>query len=83
MDEFKLQKEEVSGMVKAEFNSFYDLWLGEKDQIRIEGFEITKSGEKVHINKTVGRNSFVPHEKTYYESVVKLISKIIKQNTMA
>jgi isopentenyldiphosphate isomerase len=77
MDEFKLQREEVSGIVKAEFNSFYELWLGEKDEIRVEGFEINKAGQKVPINKTVGKNRFVPHEKTYYESVMKSIKGVL------
>jgi isopentenyldiphosphate isomerase len=77
MDEFKLQKEEVSGMVKAELNSFYDFWLGTKDEISVEGFEMNKAGKKVPISKTVDKNRFVPHEKTYYESVVKSIKGVL------
>jgi isopentenyldiphosphate isomerase len=79
LDEFKLQKEEVSGMVKSEFNHFYELWLGERDVIRIEGFEINKAGNKVLINKTVGKDRFVPHEKSYYESVVSKVRSKIKR----
>jgi isopentenyldiphosphate isomerase len=69
-DRFKLQ-EEVSGIVKAEFASFYELWLGEK----IEGFEITEDGKRTKINGTVSKDSFIPHDKAYYEEVLKSIKK--------
>ncbi|PLR82524.1 NUDIX hydrolase [Bacillus canaveralius] len=77
-DEFTLQKEEVSGIVRAEFDDFNELWLGEKEEIRIKGFEINKDGEKILIDKFVGRNKFVPHENSFYESVIQLIKEKIK-----
>jgi isopentenyldiphosphate isomerase len=73
MDEYNLKKEEVSGIVKAEFNTFYELWLGEKAEITVEGFEIDDAGHKVSMKKTVNKNHFVPHYPAYYESIVKLI----------
>lgn len=73
IDECTLQKEEVSGIVKTEFYSFYDFCLGEKFEINVEGFVMNETGEKVLLNKTVGIDSFVQHEDTYFERVAKLI----------
>jgi len=71
--EFKLQKSEVSGMVKAKFHDFYDLCLGKKEQIRIEGYEINQFDEKVLISKNIEMLDFVPHQLSYLESIVRLI----------
>lgn len=79
MDDFNLQKEEVSGIVKADFNEFYEFCLGDKDDINVEGFEVSPAGEKVSIHKTVGKNSFVPHEYSYFERVAKLIRENINR----
>lgn len=75
--EYILQREEVSGIVKAKFDDFQDLWLGEKEEISVEGFEIDQAGNKVPIQMTVSRDQFVQHELSYYESIIKLISKKI------
>ena len=45
-DYFTLQEEEVAGIVKTEFNHFAELWFGERNTIRIRGFEIKKDGNK-------------------------------------
>lgn len=71
--EFKLQKSEVSGIVKAKFHDFYDLCLGEKEQIRIEGFEVNEFEEEVLISKNIRILDFVPHQTSYLESIVRLI----------
>ena len=71
--EFKLQKSEVSGMVIAKFHDFYDLCFGEKEQIRIEGYEMNQFDEKVLISKNIGMLDFVPHQLSYLESIVRLI----------
>lgn len=78
-DEFTLQEEEVSGIVKVKFADFYDLWLGEKEEIRMKGFEVNKEGSMVLIDKTIGRSEFVPHETSFYKNVVKLIQGKIKE----
>ena len=73
--EFKLQKSEVSGMVKAKFHDFYDLCLGEREQIRIDGFEMNEFDDKVLILKNIGMLDFVPHQLSYLESVVRVIGE--------
>ena len=77
-DEFHLQQEELSGLFKAELEHFYDLWREEKEEITIEGFKINKRGEKIFLNKIVGKNDLVPHESSYYERVVRFIYKNMK-----
>ncbi|WP_338030800.1 hypothetical protein [Cytobacillus citreus] len=76
--DFRLQKEEVSGIVRAKFTDFCQLWLGGKSVITIEGFKINKSGENTLLKKNVDKNDFVPHDISYYETIIKLIKKEIK-----
>jgi isopentenyldiphosphate isomerase len=78
IEDYNLQLEEVAGIVKAEFDSFREFWIGEKKQVRIQGFTINHAGEKVMIDKMVGKESFVQHEDAYYECVLKLISENIR-----
>ncbi|MFJ7755284.1 NUDIX domain-containing protein, partial [Peribacillus muralis] len=44
LDDFTLQVEEVSGIVKAKFNDFSQLWFYEKDELEINGFQVNKDG---------------------------------------
>ncbi|MFC4323072.1 NUDIX hydrolase [Litchfieldia salsa] len=73
-DTFILQQEEVSGIAKTRFDDFFDLCLGEKDTIKIEGFEINEFGKTFNYIKSVSLNEFVPHQRTYLENVAKLIA---------
>ena len=74
-DDFTLQAEEVSGIFKVEFTSFEKLWLGMLAEVTIEGFELDTNGEKVRTNRIVNKSSFVPHEDSYYESILKSIKQ--------
>jgi isopentenyldiphosphate isomerase len=78
LDDFILQQEEVSGIVRIEFDDFYDLWLGDKKEIRISGFEINDEGSKNIINQTVSKEKFVQHPAHYYESVINALYLILK-----
>ncbi len=73
MEECQLQQEEVTGLVKAEFDAFYDLWLGEAAELNVEGFILNERSEKIPYQKTVGRSSFVPHEESYFQTVLQTI----------
>ncbi|MFB7140076.1 NUDIX domain-containing protein [Gottfriedia sp. NPDC056225] len=75
---FNLQKEEVSGIVKADFNHFYQFAHGLRDTILVEGFQITEADEKIPIQKSVDKNQFVSHENNYLIDVVELINKQLK-----
>jgi isopentenyldiphosphate isomerase len=74
LEEARLQAEEVSGLFRVDFGDFREMWLGSKERIRIEGFEVT-DGAKVGIDRLVGREMFVPHQLSYYERVVRAIGE--------
>lgn len=72
-DDFSLQEEEVSGMVRMVFKDFVELWEGKRETISVEGFEIEKDGNRVIIDKIVGKDQFVPHPISYYQTVIRKI----------
>ncbi|KQU18031.1 NUDIX hydrolase [Bacillus sp. Leaf13] len=72
-DDFTLQKEEVSGIVKVELDDFEYLWDGTKEEVNIQGFEINQDDHRMMIDQYVGRDKFVPHEVSYYKSIIRLI----------
>jgi isopentenyldiphosphate isomerase len=77
-DEYELQVEEVSGIVRAEFNSFYELWFGNRHEIMIEGFEINQDGSRASVKRNVSKSCFVPHEDDYYEQILISIRNNIR-----
>ncbi|KAB8138127.1 NUDIX hydrolase [Gracilibacillus oryzae] len=77
MDDFTLQKEEVAGMVRAEFTDFEALWNGGKDTIEISGFVLDQAGEKVIKEDRIGREHFVPHQSSFYQAVIGKIKEIV------
>ncbi len=80
LEKFKLQKEEVSGIVQADFDQFYELWLGERDEVDVKGFCLNDDGERINVNEKINKLHFVPHEISYYQSVVKEIEKNFTQS---
>lgn len=75
-DDFTLQ-EEVSGIVKVEFNHFAELWYGVRETIKIRGFEMNKDGNKIFFEENVGRDKFVPHQIKFYKTVIEKIKENI------
>lgn len=77
-DDFVLQAEEVSGIVRTEFKQFAELWCGESNNLEIEGFILSEAGKRIPVNELVMKASFVPHENSYYEAVIEgIIDKVI------
>ncbi|ODG89878.1 MULTISPECIES: NUDIX domain-containing protein [Bacillaceae] len=75
--DFNLQKEEVSGIVKADFNQFYQFAHGLRDTVEVDGFQITETEEKIPIQKSIDKDQFVSHESNYLLDVVELIKNHI------
>lgn len=77
---YKLQKEEVSGIVTADFQEFYKLCRGLEKKIAVEGFEVTEDGRKTAARKTIKTNDLVPHSPEYLLQVTHLIAKKLKDS---
>lgn len=75
--DYLLQKEEVSGIVKAKLIDFSQLWSGEKSDVLIDGFEVDHDGRQSFFCKKVKKSAFVPHETSYYESIISGITSNI------
>lgn len=73
INRFNVQREEVAGMFYAKFEDFFDLWMGNKKRISIQGFILDKFDKKIYLNRLVGREHFVPHDETFYVEVVENI----------
>ncbi|WP_349408521.1 NUDIX hydrolase [Pseudalkalibacillus sp. SCS-8] len=76
-EDFTLQVEEVSGIVRARFSDFAQLWYGERDEIEINGIEINENGKKVEKEEMVNRNHFVPHPISFYNVIIQKIGEQI------
>ncbi|MGM7701401.1 NUDIX hydrolase [Pseudalkalibacillus sp. Hm43] len=75
---FKVQEDEVSGIVKSEFDLFKQFCFKEIEELEVEGFQMFDDGDKQPIHKKVTRNHFVPHEDDYFETISSKIDSIIK-----
>ncbi|UOQ86371.1 NUDIX hydrolase [Gracilibacillus salinarum] len=75
-EDFTLQEEEVAGIVKVTFQDFFDLWVGDREQIHMEGFTV-KEKKKKWIEGNIGTNHFVPHQTMFYQSVAERIKNYI------
>ncbi len=73
-DTFELQLEEVSGMAKLEFEELTALIKGEKEEVQVEGFEITGNGRKI-VKKMIGLRDLVPHSPEYLKKITELIGQ--------
>lgn len=72
-DSFLLQEEEVAGMYRMKFSDFIALWLGKREQIPTQGFEVV-NGEKHYYEKRVRKEHFVPHDQSFYEALILKIN---------
>ena len=82
-DDFKLQVEEVSGIVRVEFEQFASMWTDKTDKIEVEGIHLNSNGEKGSIRKLVTKENFVPHERSYYEEVILGIRRKLTKNQLS
>ena len=73
--DFKLQEEEVAGIFKAKLNSLCAFFKDEIETIRIEGYILNDSGDKIWMDKTVDKEAFVPHEPRFFKEVARLLSE--------
>ncbi|MEK4105983.1 NUDIX domain-containing protein [Paenibacillus sp. FSL R10-2791] len=82
LDDFKLQEEEVAGIVITKFVDFRSFWQGEIHSLQINGFKVDSNGQKINIQQSVDRTHFVPHEAAYFTRIIEGIEAIILTSTI-
>lgn len=79
---YVLQKEEVSGMVKVEFQQFHDLCVGKIEEVEVDGFGIADEQNNYPLRKKISLRHLVPHSQGYLERVVTLIAQKLENGTI-
>lgn len=72
LTDFKLQEEEVGGMVTADLQEFRAFFKGESNGLRVEGFKLRDGGIEV-INEVLGMRQFTLEENNYYGKLVDVM----------
>ncbi|PJO44043.1 NUDIX hydrolase, partial [Lysinibacillus xylanilyticus] len=72
-ESFKLQYEEVSGVVRAKLDEAEAFFLGETATLNIEGYEYFPDGQRAKIVRPVGAAQFVPYRELYVAHVIKFV----------
>ncbi|MFT8323476.1 MAG: NUDIX domain-containing protein [Bacillus sp. (in: firmicutes)] len=73
---FTLQEEEVAGIVKAEFDHFYNLCMDRQTEMIVQ---VIQGEDNKQLEHMVSKNDFVPHEETYFKAVADLIKKELER----
>jgi isopentenyldiphosphate isomerase len=73
---YKLQKEEVSGIVSVRMDEFEKLWFEIVNEIKAAGFKVMENGQKEFISLEVKKENFVPHEDSYIKNVMKAMREM-------
>ncbi|MDX5474636.1 MAG: NUDIX domain-containing protein [Bacillaceae bacterium] len=81
MEDFKLQEEEVAGLIEVDFGNMRKLFMGESNEIEVNGFKNTMNGI-VEIHEHVTKNSFVPHETSYYHFILTSIQDYLQKSSV-
>ncbi|WP_051556470.1 NUDIX hydrolase [Alkalihalobacterium bogoriense] len=74
-EQFQLQENEVSGIVRTPFCDFIKLCNEEMEWIEVVGIGIQESGKKIEMNENITLAQFVPHERSYFANVIKKIEE--------
>ncbi|UOE92476.1 NUDIX domain-containing protein [Alkalihalobacillus sp. LMS39] len=77
-ERFQLQENEVSGIVRTLFCDFAKLCNGELESIEVSGFAIQESGIKIELKENITFAQFVPHEHSYFATIIKRIEELNK-----
>ncbi|MFC4409691.1 NUDIX domain-containing protein [Chungangia koreensis] len=73
-----LKPDEVSGLVKATFESFYELVHEGVDVIHVEGTVTDHLGVERFIQQQIGLQDLVPHDSNYLLEVTEHINEILR-----
>lgn len=76
---FELQKEEVAGVVSADFQDFSELCTGNRAQAAVEGFKMADDGTAEPFAKTISKTDLVPHSQGYFEQLAVRIQQVLEE----
>ena len=66
LTDYKLQKEEVSALVKMKIEDGLSFFAGESDTVRVSGFRLDEDGLRIPVDAEVTRNDFVSNIDPYH-----------------
>lgn len=75
-EQFTLQEEEVSGMFQARLEDLKALYKEKTSEIKVNGFTIGEDGSRSEGVIAVRKESFVPHGKTYMQTLFKAVEAL-------
>ncbi|WP_050616333.1 NUDIX hydrolase [Bacillus testis] len=75
---FRLQEEEVAGIVTARFKDFRDLWTGKAETIKVQGFVQQTGGKQTPYASNIGKQDFVQHQPSYYNALIEKTEQFLK-----
>ncbi|WP_462413328.1 NUDIX hydrolase [Neobacillus sp. Marseille-QA0830] len=82
LEDFILQEEEVSGISRIPFSSFFELWLGELERVPVEGFKVQEDGSRMKFLQIMTKTQFVQHVPPYFEKVLPAIKEYLQQKNL-
>lgn len=74
--DYHLQLEEVAGIVRVDFNHFYNFCFGKTNSILAEGFTC-KDGMKLTFKGDITYKKLVPHDLSFYQQVAERIQRYL------
>lgn len=72
-NDFDLQIEEVTGMMRVKLKEFEQLWFNQTDSIIGYAFRVDEQGDRELYENRLGRSDFVPHADAFYKEVIRKI----------
>lgn len=69
LGEYKLQADEVSGLVQMEIRDCFRLFSGEAESVSVDGIELNKDGDKQSLSLTISQEDVIPRLDAYYLKV--------------
>lgn len=77
MEDFKLQKEEVTGMFRLSLDEAFDLLEGRVKSAEAQGYVVDEDEERKSVTWKVSMEDFVPHDLKYYRRVFEEAKKYL------
>ncbi|MDP4178246.1 MAG: NUDIX domain-containing protein [Bacillota bacterium] len=77
LKDYKLQLEEVSGLVKIELKDIIKLFNDEIKYVSAEGILLDDYGNKSDVNLDLYKEDFVPHNNGYYEKIFEAAERYL------